>query len=45
VLECQVNRPGHVTSGAQRSQLIDLSLSAGHGRSVPPRADLPLDCR
>lgn len=45
VLERQVNRPGSVTRGAQRSQLVDLSLLAGHARSVPPPADLPLDCR
>ena len=45
VLERQVDRPGNLTSGAQRSELVDLSLLAGHERSVPPRADLPLDCR
>ena len=35
VFERQVNRPGNVTRGAQRSQLVDLSLLAGHARSVP----------
>ena len=45
VFERQVHRPGHLTRRAQRSQLVDLSLMAGHERTVPLRADLPLDCR
>lgn len=45
VLERQVNRPGNLTSGAQRSQLVNLSLLAAHAHNVPPRADLPLACR
>ena len=45
VFERQVNRPGHLTRRAQRSELVDLSLKSGHERTVPSRADLPLDCR
>jgi hypothetical protein len=42
VLERQINRPDHSTSGTQVSKLIELSLTAGHATTIHSRADAPL---
>jgi hypothetical protein len=39
VLERQVDRPGEPARATQRSQLLELSLMAGHGTTLDERAD------
>jgi hypothetical protein len=42
VLERQVDRPDHASSGTQVSKLVELSLAAGHATTIHLRADAPL---
>ena len=42
VFERQVDRPRHRAAAAQVAKLVELSLSAGHGATIHPRADAPL---
>ena len=44
VFERQIDRADHGTRAAQVTKFVELSLSAGHARTLHPPADPPLHC-